>query len=106
LTALALGGFFYVFTLRSFLYMLLGIVVTTWVWATISVALTPVGMPTFTSAFVVVTWFMILVKDGFAALVPVPPAEATTPEDNLRRWRSQGAPDTPTAISAVQPTGS
>lgn len=87
LTAIAVGGFFYVLTLRGFLYALFGAIVTTWVWATISVALSPVGMPTFTSAFVIVTWLMIMAKDGLRGLVAVPPAEATTPEHNLQRWR-------------------
>jgi hypothetical protein len=31
---------------------------------------------------------MLLAKHGFAALVPVSPAEATTPEDNLLRHRA------------------
>ncbi|MGH3981090.1 MAG: urea transporter [Pseudonocardiaceae bacterium] len=58
------------------------------VWAAVAVALSPVGMPTFTSAFVIVTWLMIMAKGGVGALTAVPPDEATTPEDNLRRWRT------------------
>lgn len=88
LTALAIGGIFYILTLRGLLYTLFGVVVTTWVWAAIAVALSPVGMPTFTSAFVIVTLLMILAKGGVGALTAVPPDEATTPEDNLRRWRT------------------
>jgi urea transporter len=88
LTAIAIGGFFFVFTLRGFLYAVFGVLVTTWTWAAIAVALSPMGMPTFTSAFVVVTWLMIMAKDGFKAVTAVPPAEATTPEDNRARWRA------------------
>jgi urea transporter len=42
-----------------------------------------------TSAFVFVTWLMLLAKHGFPSLIPVAPAEATTPEDNLRRYRER-----------------
>lgn len=85
LTAIALGGFFLVLTGRSLLYTLFGIVVTTWLWASVAIFLEPIGMPVFTSAFVIVTWLMLIGQHAFKALVPVPPAEATTPEDNRRR---------------------
>jgi urea transporter len=87
LTAIALGGFFLVLTWRSFVYTLFGIVVTTWLWASVAIFLKPIGMPVLTSTFVLVTWLMLLGQYGFKALVPVPPAEATTPEDNIRRYR-------------------
>jgi hypothetical protein len=32
---------------------------------------------------------MLLAKDGFASLIPVAPTEATTPEDNLSRYRAR-----------------
>jgi len=86
LTAIALGGFFLVMTWRSFLYTLFGVVVTTWLWASIAIFLKPIGMPVLTSTFVLVTWLMLLGQYGFKALVPVPPAEATTPEDNRERY--------------------
>lgn len=91
LTAIALGGFFYVLTWQGCLYTLFGAVVTAWVWATVSVLLAPMGMPTFTSPFVIVTWLMIMAKDGFKAVVPILPSEATTPEENLARWRRSQA---------------
>jgi urea transporter len=43
-------------------------------------------MPVLTSTFVIVTWIMLIGQYAFKALVPVPPAEATTPEDNRRRY--------------------
>ncbi|MCX5577870.1 urea transporter [Kaistia terrae] len=86
LTAIALGGFFLVLTWRSFVYTLFGIVVTTWLWASIAIFLKPIGMPVLTSTFVLVTWLMLLGQYGFKALVPVPPAEATNPEDNRARY--------------------
>jgi urea transporter len=68
LTAMALGRMFYVLTLLALLYTLLGVVVTARVWASLGVFLEPTGMPVLTSAFVVVTWFMLLAKDGIASL--------------------------------------
>jgi urea transporter len=85
LTAIALGGFFLVVSWPSFLYALFGVVVTTWLWASIAVFLEPIAMPVLTSTFVLVTWLMLLAAPGFRSLIPVPPAEATTPEDNRTR---------------------
>ena len=88
LTAMALGGMFYVLTLPAFLYTVIGVLITARVWASLGVFLEPTGMPVLTSAFVFVTWLMLLAKDGFASLIPVAPAEATTPEENLARHRA------------------
>ncbi|WP_336801909.1 urea transporter [Kaistia sp. MMO-174] len=88
LTAIAVGGFFLVLTWRSFLYTLFGIVLTTWLWASVAIFLKPIGMPVLTSTFVLVTWLLLIGQYGFKALVPVPPAEATNPEDNLRRYKA------------------
>jgi urea transporter len=85
LTAIALGGFFLVLTPASLLYTLFGIVVTTWLWASVAIFLAPIGMPVLTSTFVIVTWLMLIGAPGFKALVPVAPADATTPEDNRAR---------------------
>jgi urea transporter len=37
---------------------------------------------------VFVTWLMLLAKNGFPSLIPVAPADATTPEENLARYRA------------------
>ena len=88
LTAMALGGMFYVLNLPGFLYTVIGVLVTARVWASLGIFLEPSGMPVLTSAFVFVTWLMLLAKKGFPVLIPVAPAEATTPEDNLRRHQA------------------
>jgi len=88
LTAIAVGGFFLVLNWASFLYALFGVVVTTWLWASIAVFLAPIDMPVLTSTFVLVTWLLLLAAPGFACLTPVAPADATTPEDNRRRHRT------------------
>jgi urea transporter len=89
LTALALGGLFYVLTLPAFVYTVIGVLVTARVWASLGIFLEPSGMPVLTSAFVFVTWLMLLAKDGFASLISVAPADATTPEENLARYRGR-----------------
>jgi urea transporter len=88
LTAMALGGMFYVLNFPAFVYTVIGVLVTARVWASLGVFLEPSGMPVLTSAFVFVTWLMLLAKTGFRSLVPVAPADATTPEDNLARYRT------------------
>lgn len=88
LTAMALGGLFYVMTVPGFCYAVIGILVTARVWASLGIFLKPSGMPVLTSAFVLVTWLMLLAKGGFPALIPVAPADATTPETNLQRYRA------------------
>lgn len=85
LTAMALGGFFLTLTWAGFFYALFGTVVTTFLWASIAIFLKPIGMPVLTSAFVLVTWLMLIGARAFRALDPVAPADATTPEDNRAR---------------------
>ena len=87
LTAMALGGLFYVLNVPAIIYTVIGVLVTARVWASLGVFLEPTGMPVLTSAFVFVTWLMLLAKNGFAFLIPIAPADATTPEENLARYR-------------------
>lgn len=87
LTAIALGGQFYILTWRSFLYTIFGVVITTWLYAALDSVFAPLHLSPYTAPFVLATWLMLMPKDSFAGLIPVPPAEATTPEDNLRRYR-------------------
>lgn len=88
LTAIAVGGFFLVLNWASFCYALFGVVVATWLWASIAVFLTPIDMPVLTSTFVLVTWLLLLAAPAFGRLIPVAPADATTAEDNRRRHSS------------------
>ena len=88
LTAMALGGMFYVLNVTAFVYTVIGALVTARAWASLGVFLEPSGMPVLTSAFVFVTWLMLLAKSGFPSLIPVAPADATTPEENLARYRT------------------
>ena len=72
--------------LPGFLYTVIGVLVTARVWASLGIFLEPSGMPVLTSAFVFVTSLMFLAKNGFPSLIPIAPADATTPEENLKRF--------------------
>jgi urea transporter len=74
--------------LPTFIYTVIGVLVTARVWASLGIFLEPSGMPVLTTAFVFVTWLMLLAKTGFPALIPVAPADASTPEENLRQYQA------------------
>lgn len=100
LTAIALGGFFLVLNWSSFLYTALGVVLSAWLWASVAIFLSPIDMPVLTSTFVLVTWLMLLAAPGFRSLIPIPPAEATTPEDNRKRILGPSIPRPTEALEA------
>jgi len=103
LTAIALGGLFYVLTWESAIYTLIGALISTVVMAAISVLLSPIGMPAITAPFVLTAWLFIGVKAGFRMLHPVPLAAVT----NAERIRQQFLEERRAATSpmhAPQPT--
>lgn len=85
LTAIALGGLFFVLSWRSLLYTLLGVVLTFEVSAGLATILTQLGLPLYTSSFVLVTWVLLTAGQSVRTLKYVMPADATTPEDILQR---------------------
>ena len=62
LTAVALGCVFYQPSFRVALYALLATVFTVIVQAAMDAAFAPIGIPTFTAPFVLVTWLFLLPK--------------------------------------------
>ncbi|GCF07109.1 urea transporter [Dictyobacter arantiisoli] len=90
LCAIAIGGVFYVLTWQSALYALFCALIATIITASISVLLSPFGMPTLTAPFVLTTWLFILPKAGFRALLPVTLRDVTNPE-RIRRMYREGA---------------
>ena len=90
LTAIALGGLFFVLTWRSFLFMLLGVVLTFEVTAGLATILTQLGLPVYTASFVLVTWVLLAAGQSAGVLRYVMPADATTPEDILQRLTGTG----------------
>ena len=86
LTALALSLFLR-FDSNSGLYGIFGgAFVTVWVTVALDFALSyHLGFPVYTFPFVIVTWFMLLAAMNVGAFKYILPAEATSPEDNLKR---------------------
>ncbi|MBS1766016.1 MAG: urea transporter [Acidobacteria bacterium] len=68
LTAIALGGVFFAVDRASIAYAALGTVATAIVFAAVSAALQPVGMPALTAPFVLVTWVFVLAAPVFPRL--------------------------------------
>lgn len=68
LTAIALASVFLVLDLASALYALLAVLVTAVVFASVSAALRPIGMPALTAPFVLVTWAFLLAVQTFGRL--------------------------------------
>lgn len=71
LTAIALGGVFFVLDAASAAYALLAAIMTAVVFAAVSAALEPLGMPALTSPFVLVVWLFVLASPLFPRLRPV-----------------------------------
>ncbi|WP_223427272.1 urea transporter [Tateyamaria pelophila] len=82
LTAMALCGVFLVANVQSVLYAIFGAIISTWLWASVAIFLGPIAMPVLTSAFVLVTWMMLLAQSGFKALSAMPPPDAPPPSDS------------------------
>src|SRR4029450_147623 len=66
LSAIALGGLFFVFTWRSAVYALVAAIFTAIAFAAIAVLLSPIGMPALTAPFVLVTWLFLLPQACFS----------------------------------------
>ncbi len=68
LTAVAVGGIFTAINIASIIYMSLAVIVTTVVFAGVSAALEPLGMPAMTLPFVLVVWVFVLASPLFPKL--------------------------------------
>lgn len=71
LVAIALGSVFFVLDRFAFVYALLAASVTAVVFAGVSAALEPLGIPALTLPFVLVTWLFLLASPVFSRLQPV-----------------------------------
>jgi len=91
LSAIALGGLFFVFTWRLAVYALVAAVFTAIAFAAIAVFLSPIGMPALTAPFVLVTWLFLLPKAGFRTLEPVALADVSTAENTRASYRIRAA---------------
>jgi urea transporter len=72
LTMIALVGVFYRPSVASVVYALLAAVASAVVFAAVSAAFAPVGMPALTLPFVLVVWVFVLAGPLFPRLQPAP----------------------------------
>ncbi len=84
LTAIALGGLFLALNVRGFVFTILAVILTTWLYPASAEVLDIVHLSAYTTPFILATWLMLFGKDAFHGIVAVPLAEATKPEDHFR----------------------
>ncbi len=68
LTAIAIGSVFFILDIALAIYGLLAVITTAVVFAAISAALQPIGMPAMTAPFVIVVWLFLLASPIFPRL--------------------------------------
>jgi urea transporter len=87
--ALAVGGVFFVLTLRSGLLAVACAVLAALLFGAIASLFTPWGLPALTLPFVFATLAFVLLKDASTKLEPIAVADITTPEEHLTRKRGE-----------------
>lgn len=90
LAGATIGGVFYVFTLRSFLFAIFGAVVATFINAALASFLSPYGTPTMSFGFLFTHTLYSLIQPFAKGLVAVPLDKMTYAEDHLRKYRNKG----------------
>ena len=88
---LAIGGVFYVLTVRSAILAVCCAIFTAMLFGALAALFTPWGLPALTLPFCFGTLAFTIMKYASDKLVPVEPADITTPEGNLRRYREERA---------------
>ncbi|MGH7097044.1 MAG: urea transporter [Stellaceae bacterium] len=87
LTAIALGGLFFLLHRTTVLLAILGVCVSTILYGGLVTVLSPLGLPALTAPFVVTTWLCLLARVSLTRLQALSPAAAMTPEGNLTAAR-------------------
>jgi urea transporter len=87
--ALAVGGVFFVLTLRSGVLAVGCAVLAALLFGAIASLFTPWGLPALTLPFVFATLAFVLLKDASTKLVPIAVEDITTPEEHLTRSRGE-----------------
>ena len=103
---LAIGGVFYVLSVRSAILAVGCAIATAVLFGALAALFTPWGLPALTLPFCFGTLAFTLMKYTTDKLVPVEPADITTPEGNLRRYREElarPADDIPPAGPQAKP---
>ena len=84
LCGISLGGLFFYLNWKSCLYAIASMIAGSIAMGSISVFLSPIGMPALTWPFVLVTWFFLFAGLNFRAVMAVPLDKMGTPENNLK----------------------
>lgn len=87
--ALAVGGVFFVLTVRSGLLAVGCAVFAAMLFGAIASLFTPWGLPALTLPFCFATLAFVLLKDASTTLVPIAVEDITTPEEHLTRRRGE-----------------
>src|SRR4051794_33474663 len=87
--ALAIGGVFFVLTVRSGALAVACAVFAALLFGAIASLFTPWGLPALTLPFCFATLAFVLLKDAAPALRPVAVEDITTPEEHMTRSRAQ-----------------
>ena len=88
---LAIGGVFYVLSVRSAILAVGCAIATAMLFGALAALFGPWGLPALTLPFCFGTLAFTIMKYSTDKLVPVEPADITTPEGNLRRYRQERA---------------
>jgi urea transporter len=87
--ALAIGGVFFVLSWRSGVLAVACAVLAALIFGALASMFTPWGLPALTLPFCFATFAFLLLKGSTDKLIPVEPADITTPEEHLARARTQ-----------------
>ncbi len=87
--ALAIGGVFFVLTVRSGLLAVACAVLTALLFGAIGALFVPWGLPALTLPFCFGTLAFVLLKGASTKLEPVAVEDITTPEEHLKHMRSE-----------------
>lgn len=88
---LAIGGVFYVLSVRSAILAVGCAAATALLFGALAALFTPWGLPALTLPFCFGTLAFTIMKYASDKLVPIEPADITTPEGHLRRYRQERA---------------
>ena len=92
LTAMALGGVFFVLRPATVLLSVVAVCFSTILYGSMAAFLNPISLPALTAPFVVTTWLCLLSRGSLERLRAVSPIDPSTPEENLRAARQAKSP--------------
>ncbi len=91
LTALCVGGLFFVISRKIIVLAMMAAWLATWLHSALSQWLAPVGLPATTAGFVITTIFFIMVQFSLSGIAAIPLARVGQPEDHYYKTRRLAA---------------